>query len=63
MDDRKEGIIAYIGTIWNDIQGMSEDEIRELVIADIKLMNEDEAAFTRENLDEIVEEAVRELEG
>lgn len=62
-EERKESIIAYVGTIIDDIQGMTEDEIRATVIDDIKLMSEEEATFTRDNLAEIVEEALSAIGG
>lgn len=56
-----ENIVAYIGTIWNDIQGLEEDEIRDLIKEDIKMMDEEAAAYTMEHLEEIVAEALEEL--
>ena len=61
-DMREErSIVAYIGTIWDDIQGLDEDSIRELVLSDIALMDEETASYTMGILDDIVKEAVREI--
>lgn len=62
MDNNTEAYIAYIGTIWEFIQGMNEDEVRELIEDDIKMMDEEWAEFTRDHFEEIVAEAMRELE-
>lgn len=55
-------VVAYIGTIWDDIQGLDEDGIRELVLSDIALMDSETANHTISILDNIVEEALRELD-
>ena len=58
----EDGIIAYIGTIWDFLTpDMTEDEIRKLVVDDMSQMDEDERALTAATLDEIVEEAVEEV--
>lgn len=56
----KNDIIAYVGTIMNDIKGMTEEDIREIVGADIKLMDAETASFTQEHFEEIVAEATEE---
>ena len=55
-------VVAYIGTIWDDIQSLDEDGIRELVLSDIALMDSETASHTINILDDIVEEALRELD-
>lgn len=60
-EEKERSIVAYIGTIWDDIQGLDEDGIRELVLSDIALMDEETASYTMGVLDDIVEEAVREI--
>lgn len=57
----KNDIIAYVGTIINDIQGMTEEEIREIIKADIRLMDAETASFTEEHFEEIVSEAMEEV--
>lgn len=56
-----DSIIAYVGTIIEYIQGMTEEEVRELVMSDIRLMDGETAAYTMEHLDEIIAEAMDEM--
>ena len=59
---RMNNIAAYVGTIIDSIEGMDETEIKALVEADIRLMGDGEdATFTRDNIDDIVAEAIIEL--
>lgn len=55
-------IIAYVGTILDDIQGMTEEEIRELVTADINLMDDETASYTKEHFEDIIAEAMSEIQ-
>ena len=55
-------VVAYIGTIWDFIQGKDEDGIRETVEADAELMSEDEKALTLALMDKIIAEALAEME-
>lgn len=57
-----DSIIAYVGTIINDIQGMTEEEVREIVLADIKMMDAETAEYTMEHFEEIIAEAMDEME-
>lgn len=57
----KNDIIAYVGTILDDIKGMTEEEIIELIASDIRLMDAETASFTEEHFEEIVSEAMEEL--
>lgn len=61
---REEDIVSYIGTIWDFIQGLSEDEIRDVVLDDAKAQEEagNDASWILENIDDIVYEAAREVE-
>lgn len=55
--ERINNIIAYVGMIdINDIKGMSEDDIRKMIIADAAMMDAEQATFTLENIDEIIDE-------
>lgn len=56
----KDDIIAYVGTILNDIKGMPEEEIREIIKADLKLMDAETGSFTKDHFEEIVAEATEE---
>lgn len=60
--EEERDIVEYIGTIWEFIQDMDEDEIRELVLEDADQMDDDLKAYTLEHLDDIVQEAVKEVE-
>lgn len=58
-----EDINDYIDTIWEYIQGCSEDEIREIVIRDAEQTDDmDVREYLLYLLDEIVKVAVRALE-
>ena len=50
-------IVAYVGTIWDYIDSdTTEDEIRDMITADMKLMDEEQRKFTEDHLEEIIEE-------
>lgn len=57
-----DSIIAYVGTIIEYIQGMTEEEVREIVMSDIRLMDGEMAAYTMEHFEEIIAEAMDEME-
>lgn len=61
---KEENIVSYIGSIWDFIQGLSEDEIRGVVLDDAKTQEEsgNDASWIYDNLDDIVYEAAREVE-
>ena len=60
----KNDIIAYVGTILDDIKGKTEEEIIEIIASDIRLMDAETASFTEEHFEEIVAEAISEaMEG
>lgn len=54
-------IIAYVGTIYEYINSnTTEEEIRDMVTADMMLMDEEQRKYTEDHLEEIIEEAIRE---
>ena len=56
----KGDIIAYVGTLGNEIFSLSEKQIRDLITADAALMDGEIANITIDNLEEILEEAISE---
>lgn len=63
FSDVEAGIVAYVGTIYDYInEDTTEDEIRDMITADMKLMDEEQRKFTEDHLEEIIREALLEAQ-
>lgn len=63
FSDVEAGIVAYVGTIYDYIDSdTTEGEIRDMITADMKLMDERERHFTEYYFEEIIREALLEAQ-